>query len=988
MDAGAGSPALEPAAMERERQLIEERDRLAGLIQLAPEAMFLSDAEGRYVEVNDAGCHLFRCSRSEILGKTALDFVSSEDVEGMRQLVAKLGAQGSLRFEWSLRRLDGSQVAVEASSRVLPNGYRQSVLRDISERRRMESAARRLSTIVRDSNDAITLQDLDGTIVAWNHGAESMYGYAEAEALRQNISIIVPPGSEGALDYLATVRPGQSSPPREVRRRTKDGRLLEVSVTITGVADEDGRVLAATTERDITDRKRELVAVERLRAVSGLLLQDKGSGAILDAILDAAIAIAEADFGNIQVLDPQTAELKIVAYRGFPDWWLEFWHRASRGHGVCGTALERLQRVVVEDVETSPIFIGTDALGVQLRAGIRAVQSTPLIGRSGKPLGMISTHWHAPHRPPEQVLRLLDVLAREGSDVLEHVQAEAALRRAESVSPGILMTSADAIISMSGDRRITLFNAAAEKIFGYSRAEAIGAPVDMMIPAQLRDPHRDHLSELAIGDPVARMMDEGRVRIVGLRKSGEAFPAEAAISKAQFDGDVVLTILLRDVTDLRRAEIEQRFLAEAGAVLASTEYEETLRDLTRVAVKMLADFAVVFILEEDGELRRAASASRDPALAWCADLMLQLPPQRTAEHPAWRVVDTRSAIIAELRPEAYESIAQSPEHLRAMRASQPRCDLGVPLLVGDKCIGAFFIRSVSRAYEPRDERLMEELARRCALFVENARLHGARVRAIRSRDEILGVVAHDLRNPLGAITLQLELLRRGARRGDGQRRDFIQAIRGAVMRMNRIIADLLAITRLEAGQLAVDQAPVAAERLIAEVVENQSELVASRGLDLRVDLTSGVPDVLADRDRIFQVFENLIGNATKFTSSGSISVGAAPMGDEVLFWVADTGAGISAEHLPHVFDRFWQARQGDRTGVGLGLPIVKGLVEAHGGHVWVTSQLGRGSKFSFTLPIAAGTGPIATGVESRATDQDGKTPPRSTNSGLGPRPSS
>ena len=115
----------------------------------------------------------------------------------------------------------------------------------------------------------------------------------------------------------------------------------------------------------------------------------------------------------------------------------------------------------------------------------------------------------------------------------------------------------------------------------------------------------------------------------------------------------------------------------------------------------------------------------------------------------------------------------------------------------------------------------------------------------------------------------------------------------------------------------------------------------------------GLPEVWGEHDRLLQVFENLIGNAIKFsTAGGLITVGAASRDQEVLFWVADTGPGIAPGSLPHVFDRFWQATKGDRRGAGLGLPIAKGIVEAHGGHLWVESTLGRGSIFFFSLPTA------------------------------------
>jgi signal transduction histidine kinase len=130
-------------------------------------------------------------------------------------------------------------------------------------------------------------------------------------------------------------------------------------------------------------------------------------------------------------------------------------------------------------------------------------------------------------------------------------------------------------------------------------------------------------------------------------------------------------------------------------------------------------------------------------------------------------------------------------------------------------------------------------------------------------------------------------------------------------------------------------------------------LSEAASLELTLEVEEELPDIFADRDRLLQIFENLIGNALKFTERGRISVGAKPKGPEVLFWVADTGSGISSEHLPHLFDRFWQAKEARRRGTGLGLPIVKGLVEAHGGRIWVESTVGRGTSFYFTIPTAA-----------------------------------
>jgi PAS domain S-box-containing protein len=190
---------------------------------------------------------------------------------------------------------------------------------------------------------------------------------------------------------------------------------------------------------DITSRKEteqrlaaELDAMTRLQKLGTLFLRKGELGPVLGEIVEAAIAIAGADFGNIQLLDPRTGNLRILAYRGLPDWWLEYWRIAGKGKGSCGSALARGERVVVEDVECSPLFVGTPALDIQRRAGIRAVQSTPLLGRSGKRLGMFSTHYKAPHRPDERALRLLDLLARQAAEMIERAQTEAALRSSEA----------------------------------------------------------------------------------------------------------------------------------------------------------------------------------------------------------------------------------------------------------------------------------------------------------------------------------------------------------------------------------------------------------------------------------------------------------------------------------------------------------------------------------------------------------------------------
>jgi signal transduction histidine kinase len=171
--------------------------------------------------------------------------------------------------------------------------------------------------------------------------------------------------------------------------------------------------------------------------------------------------------------------------------------------------------------------------------------------------------------------------------------------------------------------------------------------------------------------------------------------------------------------------------------------------------------------------------------------------------------------------------------------------------------------------------------------------------------------------------------------------------------MNRLIQDLLDVAVMESGQLTIKRSQLSARELIVGAADMQRPLASASSLELRVDLDREVPDIWGDRDRLLQVFENLIGNAIKFTKAGGcIVVGATSRDHDVIFRVADTGSGIAPEILPRVFDRFWQATSTNRQGAGLGLSITKGIVEAHGGRIWVESTPHRGTTISFTIPKA------------------------------------
>jgi len=246
--------------------------------------------------------------------------------------------------------------------------------------------------------------------------------------------------------------------------------------------------------------------------------------------------------------------------------------------------------------------------------------------------------------------------------------------------------------------------------------------------------------------------------------------------------------------------------------------------------------------------------------------------------------------------------------------------------------------------------MTEDLARRAAVAIENASLFEDAQRALRERERVLAVVTHDLRTPLSAVMTAASLLTSDAVNADAERvRQRADTIQRAARHMARLVADLTDLAQIDAGRLAVEKKRDDPAALIRQAVETLEPVVASRGGTLRWVINGDLPSVAYDRDRIVQVISNLVGNASK-VGARTITLGASANIDEVEFWVADDGPGIPSEDLPHMFDRYFRGHNAGYKGSGLGLPIANAIVDAHGGRMWIESNVGVGSTFFFALP--------------------------------------
>lgn len=341
--------------------------------------------------------------------------------------------------------------------------------------------------------------------------------------------------------------------------------------------------------REVSEETRmsaELDAMIRLHTLSSLSITERDLSEMLREIVDTAITATGADFGNIQLIDPLSQALRIAAHRGFPQWWVDFWNNAPRGQASCGIALEGRERVIVESVEESPIFTGA-AREMHLKADVRAIQSTPLVSRSGRPVGAFSTHYRKPQQPDAGKLRILDLLARQAADIIEHFQAVAMLRESEHrlrLSEQryrlALSGSPVAVWECDTDLRFTFVDKALPPVA--DPAQIIGKRDDEILPF-------DSVSELVAIKKRVLASGAGERREISIKTPNKVFHFEVVVERIQnSDGAITgLRGLVIDISERKRTEQALRSVStELGQTLhiAATGLIHCSRDLRYLSV--------------------------------------------------------------------------------------------------------------------------------------------------------------------------------------------------------------------------------------------------------------------------------------------------------------------------------------------------------------------------------------------------------------------
>jgi signal transduction histidine kinase len=440
---------------------------------------------------------------------------------------------------------------------------------------------------------------------------------------------------------------------------------------------------------------------------------------------------------------------------------------------------------------------------------------------------------------------------------------------------------------------------------------------------------------------------------------------EFLLNIARQGGHALERALSFEVERAARAEAEaaQRrasFKADAGAALASSlEYETTLKNVAKLAVPRFADWCSVDLGDESGHHSLVAVEHVDPTkvdLAW--RMRERYPMHPTAVRGIPRVLRTGSPeLYEEISDELLQQGCQDEEHLALARSLGLKSAITAPMSFRGQTVGAitFILAESGRRYDREDLETAVQIGERAAIAIENAKLHRDLQRAVRARDDLLAMVSHDLRNPLSIVTLRAAALTRllASEPRWEKAHPHTQAIHKSAGKMERLVNDLLDLGSIEAGQLKIEPSSYSLRDLLSAAEEEMRPFAAAKEVQLRAEAPATDVQIRCDKRRILQVFANLIGNAIKFTpAGGAVLLRSNVDGDAAVMSVSDTGRGIPTDHMHRIFDRYYQAPSGERSGVGFGLFIARGIVTAHGGRIWAESKPDSGSTFSFTVPLS------------------------------------
>jgi PAS domain S-box-containing protein len=812
-----------------------------------------------------------------------------------------------------------------------------------------ESRARQaeLQVTLRSIGDAVLATDTAGRVVFMNPVAEALTGWTEAEARGKplpEIFVIVDEGTrltaeDPAARALREGRPvGLANHTILISRSGVEHPIDDSAAPIRG---EGGEVLGVVLVfRDIAERKRAAQSQSALAAIV-----ESSGDAIIGKTLDGRIT--SWNHGAERLYGYQAAEVlgKPVALLippGEPDLYQATVTRLKLGGPT-------------EQYETTRVRKDGERIEVSVTVSPIQAGAGTLVGAS--------------------------IIAR---DVTDRKRAERALRDSQerlrlALSGGSMGTWTR---ELDASNRVE-WSPELEAIYGLEPGEFSGSEEEFFQFIHPEDRER-------VGRAVLEAIEKRSDYEVEFRFSPKGGGLHWMIGRGRaiYDAEgrpVRIGGVGVDITARKLAEQALRFLADASTALSALgDPKVTLGEVARQAVGFFADACLVDLVSENGPIERIVSVHSDPAKeALLERIQERFPLSWEDPSGSVRVLGSgRSRIIPDVSLAQMRRLARDPEHLKMIRELNPRSVICVPMVTRERVVGAlsFGITESSRRFSAAEVAMAEDLARRAATALENARLYGEAREADRRQDEFLAMLSHELRNPLAPIRNALQLL--GLRRGDPEVLDRAHAMmERQVDQLVRLVDDLLDVSRITQGKIRLQKERLELAPVVAHAVESCQSLIEARGHRIRVSLPEAPIVLDADPARLEQVLTNLLNNAAKYTEEGgSIELVAQVEAESVVLRIRDTGIGIAPEILPRVFDLFAQATPTlarSQGGLGIGLTLVRRLVEMHGGRVEAHSEgVGRGSEFVVFLPLGTESPVVEAAVPSAAGSAPGRRPRR------------
>lgn len=888
-----------------ERKIRESEERFRLLLEgIRDYAIYMIDKAGNIMTWSKGAEQVKGYNADEILGRHFSCFYPEEAIqagvpERQLRLAAELG-----RFEeegWRVRK-DGSQFWANVVITALnpnngqPNGY-VKITRDMTERKKAEEALRVQAQIIDQIHDSVISTDLDGYLTSWNKGAERLFGYSAEEALGQHISFLYP---DDQLEFLQeqVIEPLLENEEHEVevRVRKKSGEEFYGQLLLSLLREASGPVIGMIGYTiDITDQvlaKRALQARAQQQEAVARLSQNALARLDLSELMNEAVALVartlDVEFCKILELMPDKEELLLRAGVGWKPGSVGRIKVKAKTNSQAGYTLLSSEPVVVEDLRNETRFNGPPLL---IEHGVVSGISVIIPGEA-QPFGILGAHTATRRWFSKDDILFLQAVANVLAQTIERSLAEAVLRQQAQIIDQIH----DSVVSTDLDGRVTSWNKGAERLFGYVHEEVMGQHVSLVYP----EDQREFLEKKIIKPLKEKGGHEIEVRM--RKKSGQEFFAHLSLSTLK-DGQGGVTGMIGytlDITDRRQAESALRE--------SESRYRGLVESLTEA----------IFI-EQQGRLVYINSAGL-----------------RLLGYESMAELKARS--LGELFGREARNPLDKFKELDESGGPTPILEGKLICRNGkQKDVELSFIQTMYEG-EPAIQAVGRDITE-----TKNLRQTAQRMEKLAALGQFSMTIAHEVRNPLGVIRLNLDNIQRDRRDSERDRKRF-QNIDLSITRIERIISEILDFARPVPPNLQ----SIDLHHVLGYSMDSIKHELGKAGIGVVKNYSATKPTVQIDLDQIVQVFVNLFTNAKDaMEPGGKLTIHTSSDKDSVRVEVMDTGKGIPSENLERIFNPFFTTK---RKGIGLGMAVVSRILEQHQAQIFVESKVGVGTKFTLKFP--------------------------------------